>query len=104
MKKSLYYLEKISSTLNSHTVYYKFNKDLEASEKYRKGRIAASTWLNELIYFFIKKESHFLIEYKDMIQEQKKTLSELSEGDYRDGLFDEINLIEGLIDDRINSK
>lgn len=69
MKKSLNYLEEISSTLNSHTVYYKFNKDLKVSDKYRKGRVSASTWLNELVYLFIEKENKFLAEYKSMIQE-----------------------------------
>ena len=103
MKKSLNYLEEISLTLNSHTVYYKFNKDLKVSDKYRKGRVSASTWLNELVYLFIKKENKFLAEYKSMIQEQKKELYSLKEGDYRDGLLDELNLIEGMIDDRINN-
>jgi len=53
-----------------------------------------------LIYFYIQKENNFVNEFKDHIQEQKKKLSELNDGDYRQGLFDELNIIEGMMDDR----
>ncbi|KAB7889536.1 hypothetical protein [Poseidonibacter ostreae] len=104
MKKSLYKLEQISQSLNSHEVYYKFNKDLDASDKYRKGRINAAKWLNELIYYFIQKESMFLVEFKEQIQEQRKKLSDLEDGDFKQALFDEFNIIEDMISDRNNSK
>jgi len=105
MKKSIHKLENISQTLNSHQTYYAFNKiDTHLSEKYRKGRINAAKWLNELIYFYIQKEKHIIIEFKDNIQEQKKQLSLLEDGDFKDGLFDELNLIEDIIDDRNNNK
>ncbi|WP_375723609.1 hypothetical protein LXN10_14015 [Arcobacter sp. KX21116] len=55
MKKSLYKLEQISQSLNSNQTYFKFNKDLEASDKYRKDRVNSAKWLNELIYYFIQK-------------------------------------------------
>jgi hypothetical protein len=105
MKKSLYELEKISQTLSSHQTYYTFNKiDEHLSEKYRKGRINAAKWLNELIYFFIEKERNFIIEFKEQIQEQKKNLSDLSDGEFKQGLYDELNLIEDLLDDKLNNK
>lgn len=105
MKKSLYTLEQISQTLNSHQTYYTFNKmDEHLSEKYRKGRINAAKWLNELIYFFIQKESDFIIEFKNHIQEQKKKIAVLSDSDFKQGLFDELNLIEDFVNDKINNK
>jgi len=100
MKRSLLKLEIISKSLDSHQVYYTFNKGIDSTEKYRKGRISAAKWLNELIYFYIQKENNFVNEFKDHIQEQKKKLSELNDGDYRQGLFDELNIIEGMMDDR----
>jgi hypothetical protein len=101
MKRSLYILEKLSHTINSHQTYFTFNKDEEVlSPKYKKGRVSASKWLNELIFYFIKKENQFLIEFKDHIQEQKKNLSNLEDGDYKQGLFDELNLIEDMINDK----
>lgn len=100
MKRSLYKLEKISESLNSHQVYYKFNKDLDASEKYRKGRVNAAKWLNELIYHFIQKENYFIVEFKEHIQEQKKKLSELNEGEFKQGLYDELNIIEDMIKEK----
>lgn len=103
MKRSLYKLEKISQSLNTHEVYYKFNKDLEASEKYRKGRVSAASWLNELIYYFVQKENGFIEEFKNHIQDKKKTLSDLNEGDFKQGLYDELNIIEEMLNDRNNN-
>lgn len=103
MKRSLYELEKISQSLNTHEVYYKFNKDLEASHKYRKGRVNAASWLNELIYYFVQKENKFIEEFKDHIQNKKKTLSDLKEGDFKQGLYDELNIIEDMLNDRTDN-
>lgn len=101
MKRSLHTLEKLSQTLNSHQTYFTFNKDEEIlSSKYKKGRVSASKWLNDLIYYFIQKENQFIIEFKEQIQEQKKNLSDLEDGDYKQGLFDELNLIEDMIDNQ----
>lgn len=101
MKNSLYLLKKVSETLSSHQTYYQFNKqDEHLSKKYRKGRINASKWLNELVFYYIEKESRFITEFKEHIQQQKKDLSDLPETDFKAGLFDELNLIEDLIDDR----
>lgn len=102
MKRSLPKLETISKSLDSHQTYYTFNKDLESSEKYRKGRISAAKWLNELIYFYVQKENNFIDEFKDNIQDQKKKLSELNDGEYKQGLFDELNIIKGFLNDRNN--
>lgn len=104
MKRAIPKLEKISQSLNSHQVYYKFNKDLNASEKYRKGRVSAAKYLNELIYYYIQKESKFIDEYKEQIQDQKKKLSDMNEGDYKQGLFDELNIIEKMLEDRVEYK
>lgn len=99
MKKSLPKLEKISKSISSHQTYYTFNKmDEHLSEKYRKGRINAAKWLNELIYLYIQKESNFIDEFKEHIQKQKKKISDLKESDFKQGLFDELNIIENMLD------
>ena len=106
MKNSLHQLTKISDTVSGHQTYYKFNKiDEHISEKYRKGRVNAAKWLNELIYYFILKESNFIIEFKEQIQEEKKNIANLKDGDFKQGLFDELNLIEDIVNGKIdNSK
>lgn len=101
MKKSLQILEEISSKCNSHTIIYKFNKDIQASEKYRTGRISASTWLNDLIYYYINKEKSFINEFKGHIQEQKRKLDILNDGEYKEGIYDQLNEIESMINDRV---
>lgn len=67
-------------------------------KKYRKGKINAAKWLSELIFYYFKKESLFLDEFKEHIQNQKKELSELKDGEFKQGLYDELNIIEDILD------
>ena len=55
--------------------------DEHLSEKYRKGRVNASKWMNELIWMYIQEESQYIIKFKEHLQVQKMTMSELSDGD-----------------------
>jgi hypothetical protein len=57
--------------------------------------------MNELIWMYIQEESEFVIKFKEYLQVQKMTMSELSDGDFKQGLFDELNLIEDLLDDKL---
>jgi cell fate (sporulation/competence/biofilm development) regulator YlbF (YheA/YmcA/DUF963 family) len=102
MKNSIYILKQISETLSSHQTFYTFNKmDENLSEKYRKGRVNASKWMNELIWMYIQEENQFVIKFKEHLQEQKIMMSELADGDFKQGLYDELNLIEDLLDDKL---
>lgn len=102
MKKTLQILEEISCECNNHTAQFKFNKNIEATDKYKNGRIVSANWLNELVFYYIKKGDNFLFELKNEIQKQKKDLDKIRPGDYKDGLYDELNLIEDMINARIN--
>ena len=76
--------------------------DEHLSEKYRKGRVNASKWMNELIWMYIQEESQYIIKFKEHLQVQKMTMSELSDGDFKQGLFDELYLIVDLLDDKLS--
>lgn len=103
MKNSLNILHEIDQVLIGDVTYYEFNSiEKNLSKKYRKGRINASRWLSELIFMFIQKESNFLLEFKELIQQQKLDLSNLEDRDFKQGLFDELNAIEEMVNDRIN--
>jgi hypothetical protein len=105
MKNSIYILRQISETLSNHQTFYTFNKmDDHLSEKYRKGRVNASKWMNELIWMYIQEESQYIIKFKEHLQVQKMTMSELIDGDFKQGLFDELNLIEDLLDDKLSKQ
>ena len=95
MKRTLQILDKVSESLYSRKTYYQFNKqDENLSQKYRKGRINAADWLNELYYVFVEKESNFLNEYLQHIQDEKKRISNLKDSDFKQAVFDELNLVE----------
>lgn len=102
MKRALPQLQDLSESIQSHYTYYSFAKeDTNLSERYKKGRVKASKWLSDLIYYYFKKENSFIYEFKEHIQEQKIKLSELEDDDFKQGLFDELNIIEDMLDKRI---
>ena len=102
MKKSILILEEISQKCYSDTTEFKYSKDNSISDKYKKGRVDASTWVNELIYHYVQKEKSFLQEFKQHIKDQKEIISIIKNGDYKQGLYDQLQIIEGRIDDSIN--
>lgn len=79
--------------------YYKSNKlDTNLNKSYRKGRINAAKWLSELIYYYIQRESNFINEFKEHIQNQKIELRDLEDTHFKQGLFDELNTIEDMLE------
>ncbi|MEA3288946.1 MAG: hypothetical protein U9Q04_02095 [Campylobacterota bacterium] len=104
MEKSIKIFENISSECYDYVTYYKFNRSIDASEKYRDGRIDASNWLNELIYYYIQKEKNFIYEFDTHIKQQKDKISILKDGDYKKGLYDQLNEIENKIENMLRHK
>jgi len=94
----------ISSKCNDEVQHYKFNKNIDVSDKYRKGRLDSSTWLSDVTYYFLEKEKSIMKEYYDEIQKQRKRFSTLKEGEYKQGLGDELDLIEKIITDNFKIK
>jgi len=94
MKKSIKILEEISQKCYSDTTIYKFSKNLDLPDKYKKGRIDASSWINDLIYYYIQKEKNFLTEFIQHMQDQKDVIAILNEGDYKNGLYDQLQEVE----------
>ena len=43
-----------------------------------------------------------MLEFKELMQQQKIDLSNLEDSDFKQGLFDELNAIEEMVNDRIN--
>jgi len=104
MKKSIEILEKISSQCVAEKSSYEFSKTMNKSDKYRKGRIDALNWINNIIYHFIQKEKNFINEFKEHIKDQKDITSGIKEGDYKKVLYDQLNEVEVKINDKTNTK
>lgn len=102
MDKSIEILEEISSKCLGHKTRYNYGKHLDESDKYKRGRVNDSSWINELIYFFVQKERNFITEFKEHLNQQKKEEQTFKDGDYKRGLLDEIQIIEELLYDKIN--
>lgn len=96
--KSLHILENISNRCNANKVKYKFSKNtFDISDKYRKGRISASNWADEMVYMYSQKEKNFLKEFKDHLKNQKDSITILEDNDYKKGLLDQLEEIEAML-------
>jgi len=102
MKKSILILEEISQKCYADTTVFKYSKDNAISSKYKKGRIDASTWINELIYYYVQKEKNFINEFIQHIKDQKEIISVINNGEYKQGLYDQLQVIERKIHDSIS--
>jgi len=49
-------LEHISNNCSSELSKYKYNKGLDISDKYRKGKVTSYQYVLDLIYHFFEKE------------------------------------------------
>ena len=103
MEKSIKILEDLSNHCSSEQTRYKFSKHIIQSDKYRKGRVDALNWINDIIFHFIQKEKNFLSEFKQHIKDQKDIISNVNDGDYKNAIFDQLNEIELKINDRIKN-
>ncbi len=104
MEKSTKILEDISSQCIAEKSSYEFSKTMTKSDKYRKGRIDALNWINDIIYHFIKKEKNFMIEFIQHINNQKDIISNIKDGDYKDAIYDQLHEIEVKINDRTTNR
>jgi len=59
MEKSIKILEDLSNDCVQEKTRYQFSKMIKKSEKYKKVRIDALNWINDIIYHFIQKEKSF---------------------------------------------
>jgi len=100
MDKSIKILEDISRQCVAKSSSYKFSKTMDKSSKYRKGRIDALNWINDIIFHFIQKEKNFMIEFIQHINDQKDIISDIKDGDYKKALYDQLHEIEIIINDR----
>ncbi len=91
MKKSLTLIEKISSECSDNITYYRYNTNIPDTLKYKKGRITAASWINEICFYFIQKEKSFLEEFTTILKAKESDVKELTNEEYKQGLLDEIN-------------
>ena len=77
--------------------HYKFNKNIDVTDKYRKGRLDSAEWLSKLVFFFMQKEKNLVIEFKTEIEKEVINLGNLNKGEYKQGLVDGLELIKDII-------
>lgn len=79
-------LEEISNDCLSQLTKYKFNKGLDISDKYRKGKIASLQYILDLIYHFYERDKLLKTEFDNILSSQINDTSKLKSGDYKQGI------------------
>ena len=79
-------LEEISNDCLSQLTKYKFNKGLNISDKYRRGKIASLQYILDLIYHFYEKDKLLKTEFNNILSSQINDTSKLKSGDYKQGI------------------
>jgi len=99
MENSIKILEDISQQCYQDKTRFLYAKSLEVSDRYRKGRIDASNWVNDMVYYYVQKEKNFLNGFRQHLFDQKDIISAINNGDYKNGLFDQLNEVEVKINE-----
>lgn len=85
-------LSSLSNYCYSQLTYYKFNKRvLKVTDKYREGRLTAIKYASELTLHYMNEEKRIQSQIIEQIDMQMKSNSCLTDGDYKDGLYDALN-------------
>jgi len=85
-------LENISKHCYTYMVPYKHSKHQDrGSSKYKKGRVTTYEWVNNLIYYYLKKEENLSDEFILNLKLKKQEVEVLNEGDYKKAINDTIN-------------
>lgn len=103
MKKSIDFLEQMSNDNYLEITYLKFNKNVNESVKQIQAQITVLNWANEMVYYYMQKEKHFLYEFIEEIQVQKRQVLVLKNSVYKSALIKKLNDLERKINERINS-
>jgi len=92
-------LEEISNNCSSQLTKYKYNKGLDISEKYRKGKITSYQYVLDLIYHFFEKERLLKIEFESIISKGMDNISMLKNGDYQKGINEVLSEIKSQLNE-----
>jgi len=89
-KTSRYVFEFISNHCFMYMSPYKYSED-RGTLRYKKGRITAYEWINNLSYYYIKKEENLKKEFILYLKSKQEEIAVLKDGDYKKGLQDALN-------------
>ena len=93
-------LEDISEDCLSQLTKYKFNKGLDISDKYRKGKVTSLQYVMDLIYHFYEKDKQMKIEFENLLDSQMKEISDLNDGDYKNGVIEILSWIKTQLNEK----
>jgi len=90
-------LENISNNCSSELSKYKYNKGLDISDKYRKGKVTSYQYVLDLIYHFFEKDRLLKMEFESIITKELDNTSLLKNGDYRNGINEVLSEIKSQL-------
>ena len=91
-------LENISTDCLGQLTKYKYNKNLDISSKYKKGKIAALQYTLDLIYHFYEKDKELKKDFETTIAKQIEDMNILKDGDYKQALIETLSWAKKRLD------
>ena len=93
-------LESISNDCLNQLTMYQYNKGLDISDKYRKGKVTSLQYVLDLIYHFYEKDKLLKIEFENLLDSQMKEISDLKDGDYKNGVIEILSWIKTQLNEK----
>lgn len=89
-------LEAISEKCLSELTIYKFNKGLDVSDKFRKGKITGLSYVLDLIYHFYERDKQLKQEFNNILSTQINDIQHLNDNDFKKGLNEALSWVAEL--------
>ncbi len=96
-KEILRQLDRLDEEVHNRLTHYRFNRRIEGDERYRKGRIAALSWLAALCEHYRRKAEAIPMEMEESLERELGKIRWLEPSPYRQGIEDAVREFRRLL-------
>ena len=93
-------LRRLHEELHNRLVHYRYNRNEEMEERYRRGRIDALSWLCALLGHYLEEEKRLDRKLYWDIEAERRRILWLPSSPYRRGIEESIREFYALFDDK----
>jgi len=90
-------LDRLDEEVHNRLTHYRFNRRIEGDERYRKGRIAALSWLAALCAHYRRKAKAIPTEMEESLERELTRIRRLEPSSYRQGIEDAVGEFRRLL-------
>ena len=92
-------LESITQHCYASKSHYKYSKNITKNREYTRGKIVSFEWINDLCYYYIKKDRELLNDFRDKLKCTKdKIFNSITTNSYKRAIYETICEIESKLE------